>query len=147
MQSRASKILILLLLLPAFLAIGVSEGLGLAWCFGDDGHVMLEFSATDGCDRTPTEATAERHCSGQTDLASTDDHCGPCLDFALEQGEALFSKRLDQHTAPASNNLAIDLQLPPISASARTVVSNLAPQPPPRTPQSILTQRTIVLLI
>ncbi len=146
MLAKFSKIFILLLLLPAFLSIGVSEGLGLSWCFGDDGHV--ELATVNGCGDSAAELAANSHCEDNPELGSEAESCGPCLDYALEQDEAIFAKRL--HKAPLA---LIDLLAPKpqttnfaTNSNTNGAVGRLARQPQPRISQTILLHRTTVLL-
>jgi hypothetical protein len=146
MRAKFPKIIVLLVLLPAFLTIGVSEGLGFSWCYGDDGHVELELASPDGCGDNASKQEAAPHCDEKAGLTSDEDHCGPCLDFAIESGAPLASKRLEKQTPPAIDIATLISQRPTLSTNSKTVVNNLAPQPPPRISQTILTHRTVVLL-
>jgi len=135
-----------LLLLPVFLIASTGDMLGYAWCLGDDGHVEVKYATVDGCcdsgfvnSHTVRPDVAVLHRSG-------DDHCGPCLDFAGNQSDAVFSKRLKR--IPSSPiNAIISNSFPSTAAqNANLVARNLASQPPPRISQTILAHRTVVLL-
>ncbi|RLB65773.1 MAG: hypothetical protein DRH08_07525 [Deltaproteobacteria bacterium] len=120
--------------------------LGYAWCLGDDGHVEVKYATADGCcDSDFVNSHAVR-----PDVAmfhqSDDNHCGPCIDFAGNQSDAVFSKRLKKDP-PVSVDVIAPSSFSPTSAhNAKLVVGYLMSQPPLRTPQAILAHRTVVLL-
>ena len=135
-----------LLLLPIFLVATIISMPGYAWCFGDDGHIDVEYIAGSSCaDEASTPNRSDNH--DEVSLSQSDeDHCGPCLDFDIQLNDATTTKRLE-NKAPVSLGAIAITALPSISAqTVKLVVGNLVPQPPPRIAQSILNHRTVVLL-
>ena len=135
-----------LLLLPTFLFLSVGTAPGYAWCFGEDGHSAIEEATVAGChDGQDKPGEAVRHDT-QTLYNSDDEHCGPCLDFSLQQGETTFSKQFKKTSPPPFKVTSLNSFTFAFVQSAKLVSGNLASQPPPRISQTILAHRTVVLL-
>jgi hypothetical protein len=135
-----------LLLLPTFLFLSVGTAPGYAWCFGEDGHSEIEEATVAGChDGQDKPGEAVRHDT-PTLHNSEDEHCGPCLDFSLQQDEANFSKRLKKAPAIPIEITSLNGFTFAFAQSVKLVSGNLASQPPPRISQAILSHRTVVLL-
>ena len=143
MRLFSSKISTLLLTL-LFLISSVLSIPGFAWCFGEDGHIEIEYVSTGDCGDRP--AASPSKVAGTSQAHIDEDHCGPCQDIYLQAHEArsvgriYFKAPLDPGALAFNTNPSIS------SPTVRMVVGNLVPQPPPRIPRSILEHRTIVLL-
>jgi hypothetical protein len=134
------------LLLPTFLFLSVGTAPGYAWCFGDDGHTAIEEATVAGCTDGQDELGEAVGYDTPTLHNSEGEHCGSCLDFALQQSEAYFSKRFNKAlTAPIEVKSLNDFTFA-FAQSTKLVSGNLASQPPPRISQTILAHRTVVLL-
>jgi len=145
MRTTLSKITILLLL-PLFLVTSVNSALGYSWCFGADGHVDVKYTTNDNCCSGELEPGPGHDRTVSSGVQLRSEQCGPCLDLLVQQGEAVFFKRLKK--APT---LSLDAYTPvsyDVSSrqSVNLIVGNLASQPPPRISQTILAHRTVVLL-
>jgi hypothetical protein len=137
---------IALLLIPVFFVATVVSMPGYAWCFGDDGHVDIEYIAGNGsADAASATNHSDKH--GEPSLSQPDaDYFGPCVDLDIQLNDATTIKRLE-NKAPVSIDAIAITSLPSLSAQTiKMVVGNLVPQPPPRIAQSILNHRTVVLL-
>jgi hypothetical protein len=119
---------------------------GYAWCFGDDGHVDIEYIAGSDCaDGVSAPISADKH-NEYSFSQSDEEHCGPCLDFYIQLNDATTTKRLE-NKAPVSIGAIAITAVPSLSAqTVKMLVGNLVPQPPPRIAQTILNHRTVVLL-
>jgi hypothetical protein len=145
MKMTPYKILIFLLM-PVFLVASVVGALGYTWCFGDDGHVDIKYATVDSCcDKGSGSRDAARY-EGTTIHQPVDDHCVSCLDFSTQQDEAAFLKRIKKVlsfsakiNAPSSFSMVS-------TQDAKMVAGHLMSQPQPRTSQTILAHRTVVLL-
>lgn len=133
------------ILLIAFLASSFGDVFGYAWCVGDDGHVGIDYVTDKNCcadeyinDRViRSDVPAISHPYGE--------HCGTCLDFPAQQGEAVFFKRL-KRTSPAFVDAVTAKgfsQIP--TQKLRLVGGRLMPLSQPRMSQTILAHRTVVL--
>lgn len=141
--------IVVLLLLPAFLGLSLGSDPAFAWCFGEDGHSIVEEATITGCvdgDGQDTSKVAVKHDTPSLH-SSNDKHCGPCLDFSAQQSEAVFSKSCKKHLRAPTDLISLSIFTQSFAQSVTLVVGNLAPQPPPRISQRILAHRTIVLLV
>jgi hypothetical protein len=134
------------LLLPVFFVATVVSMPGYAWCFGDDGHVDIEYIAGSDCADDALAANLSDKLYATSFSQSDEDHCGPCFDLDIQLNDATTTKRLE-NKAPVSLGAIAITALPSLSAqTVKLLVGNLIPQPPPRIAQSILNHRTVVLL-
>ncbi|MBW2187771.1 MAG: hypothetical protein JRG71_15730 [Deltaproteobacteria bacterium] len=121
------------------LLVGQTSGYSYVWCFGVDGHTVIEPAHDSACDE---------HKSEHDVLSSefTVDHCGPCLDLLPSSSYA--SNRLRD----VSMSLDTLVLAPSVDESFLRVASlPLQPQSVgadfvPRIRDQILHHRTIVLL-
>jgi hypothetical protein len=137
---------ITLLLLPVFLVATVISMPGYAWCFGDDGHIDVEYVAGIGCADDASAATAADNQNETSVSQSDEEHCGPCLDLDIQLNDATTKKRLENKARVSLGAIAINAFPTFSTQTVKMVVGNLVPQPPPRIAQSILNHRTVVLL-
>jgi hypothetical protein len=146
MQSTFSKILALILV-PLFLITGVVSVPGYAWCLGDDDHLEIERFERWGCvDNSLNGRDPVNHNDGFANQID-EDHCGSCVDFYTQSHDVKTPKQLQSIPPAPIDTFPAGSFTQHTSPVAKMVVGNLAPQPPPRIPQTILTHRTIVLLI
>lgn len=136
-----------LLLLASFLLSNVAAASGLAFCFADDGHVEIEYTSEEGCTDSYVIGNGKSDKEIFFGSVPTKSHCGPCNDLELTQSETTFAKRLLKEDVSFSDFSQMDTARHFPGTSARLVLSNFAPQPPPRISQTVLNQRTVVLLI
>lgn len=135
-----------ILLLLTFLATTVGVLPVYALCFGEDGHVELEYSDHDICDEDKKNGNSSFPELAIDSIPSHGDHCTPCVDIAIQTCEATSTKR---HSDSKSKSVALQhLNVSPLvkPAVVKLLVGNLVPQPPPRVSQTIIHHRTIVLL-
>ena len=137
---------IALLLLPVFFAATVVSLPGYAWCFGDDGHVEIEYISGSDCADDACATNLSDTLSESTFSQPDEDHCGPCLDLDIQLNDATTTKRLENKAPVTLDAIAITSLPSPSAQTVKMVVGNLVPQPPPRIAQSILNHRTVVLL-
>ena len=134
------------LLLPVFFVATIISMPGYAWCFGDDGHIDVEYVAGSGCADDASAASAADNQNVASYSQSDEEHCGPCLDFDIQLNDATTKKRLENKAPVCIDAIAINAFTTFSSQTVKMVVGNLVPQPPPRISQSILNHRTVVLL-
>ena len=146
MKFNKSAKLVTSLLLAAFLVTSVGALLGYVWCVGDDGHVEVSYTTgTNCCDDDQVHGTA-KHYDELSISQSNSDHCGSCLDFAAQQCEAVFLKRIKRTTVAPIEPLSPNNSHPAVMQSLKLVAGSFLPQPPPGVAQAILFHRTVVLL-
>lgn len=136
--------MVALICLLVFVLTGQAGVQGYVWCLGEDGHAVLEYASGKGCgpDWAP-QGGPDGHRQAFAHLESGD-HCGPCLDIPTTfEATARRSPSAKFSAAPAAAAPAFS---PPLPAFARAETVSLSPQPPPRPRQSLLFQRTVVLL-
>ena len=117
---------------------------GYAWCFGDDGHVEVNYSSgVVCCDEDLENRTAERYIV-PTFSRSSGDSCGSCLDVSTPQCGAVFLKRLKQVSSTSVATLATNVFTPKMAqgASLSAKITTFSPRVSP----TILAHRTVVLL-
>jgi len=143
--TRSSK-LVTSLLLAAFLVTSVGALLGYVWCVGDDGHVEVIYTTgNDCCDDDQVRGTAN-HYDGSSISQSNSDHCGSCLDFAAQQCEAVFFKRIKRASVAPVEPLSPNNSHPSAMQSIKQVAGFVLPQAPSGIAQAIVFHRTVVLL-
>jgi len=143
--TRSSK-LVTSLLLTAFLVTSVGALLGYVWCVGDDGHVEVTYTAGSDCCADGEVQRTAKHYSGPSISQANSDHCGSCLDFAAQQGEAVFLKRIKRTSVAPVEPLSLANSHPSAMHSIKLVAGSILPQPLPVVAQAILFHRTVVLL-
>jgi hypothetical protein len=148
MSQMVSKITVVLLL-PVFLMVTTGVAFSNAWCLGSDGHVEIEALIINGCSDGDVEnRNVVRQVVPSFHLPN-DGHSRSCLDFSVhvQLSETASLKRLEKSCSVSIGALTHN-SFPPISTqNVKLVVGNLAPQPPPRIPPTILIHRTVVLLV
>jgi len=141
--SKISK----LLLLATFMLSNIAGASGLVFCFADDGHVEFEYASEGRCrdgyvidiDIPDNEVISIS--------APTESHCGSCNDLDISHTDTTFTKRLLNKSLSSLDIPQMDKVFPYSGSFDRLVLSNFAPQPPPRISQAVLNHRTTVLLI
>lgn len=144
MSQNPSKYLALFVGLLVFFFTGQSGVQGYVWCLGEDGHTALESAENNSC-----ASAAAKDCHADQGLAHDDlaqeDHCGPCLDIS-ESLEATSSRHQLDKFVDAPLGLPVTFQTLSDPALAKVLTKNLLAKPPPRTSQTLLHHRTVVLL-
>lgn len=114
---------------------------GFVLCFGEDGHIELEIAVNDRCG----PETAD---TGMAAFASKDaDHCGDCSDIPL------FSESMQSHFESPAAAPQPDFQplgtpfSPPSYAYALPMPSAWRNPPPPAASLSLISLRTIRILV
>jgi hypothetical protein len=144
MKYRYCSKLVTYLLLATFLVAGAGTAFGYAWCFGDDGHVEVNYSKGGGCCEEDLEKrTADRYAVPTISQLSGDS-CGSCLDVTAKQRGAVFFKPLKRVSTPSVATLSENLFSPKMVLDApwRASLTSLSPRVSP----TILAHRTVVLL-
>lgn len=135
-----------ILLLAVFLAASVSSAFGYAWCFGDNGHVALNYSTADRCCADDQGSNSLPGFDVSAISQRNADKCGSCLDFTSQQYEAVFSKRVKRASIDTTAPLISTVLYANSSDRFQKIVVNPAFQPELRISKALLAQRTIVLL-
>ncbi len=146
MKFNLSSKFVTSLLLAAFLVTSVGALLGYVWCVGDDGHVDVSYAAGNDCCAGDEGSGTANHYVGPSISQADSDHCGSCLDFAVQQCEAVFLKRIKRTTVAPLEPLSPKNSHPGAMQSIKLVAGSFLPQPPPGVAQAILFHRTVVLL-
>jgi len=136
----------MLLLLVTFLLPNIAGASGFGVCFADE-HVELEYISEEGCTDSYVIGNGKPDKEVFFGSVPTESHCGPCNDLELTQSETNFAKRLLKKAVSLNDFSQMDTARHFPGTSARLVLSNFAPQPPPRISQTILTHRKIILII
>ena len=139
--------MIALFSLLTFLFTGQAGAQGYIWCLGEDGHSALEYAASDTCGPSPQQLEQTQQCHGEEirETSAQEEHCGPCYDLPTTF-EAASRRTQDRKDFTAQIEFPATIQVASLPTFARTLTSNLYPQPPPRISQAILAHRTVVLL-
>jgi hypothetical protein len=146
MKQIFSSKLVTALLLTAFIVASVGTVFGYAWCIGDDGHVEVSYAKNIGCCVDELDShTADRY-DVPTISMPNGDSCGLCLDFSVQQYDAVFFKRIKKFSTLSVAALPSHILSAKAVQRDSLVAGNLASQPPPRVSQAILAHRTVVLL-
>lgn len=132
------------LLLVTLLPVGVSAE-AVVFCFGADGHAVVETVVAGDC-RVDCTAPAPVEVPPPA-MQDGDDGCGPCLDISSTH----------QWGSPRTFDGSIHIDFPVILPQAAVAIANdvvlqpidngLIIEPYPRIPEPILLHRTTVLLI
>ena len=128
----------------AYSLVGFGTSADVVLCLGGDGHVAIELGRDGACvasdhhdeESTQCEMTVAPHC-----------HCGPCLDIplSLELGERK-TERSQISTGPLKLGIPRSTAaFSPMSCQWSTV--DTLPIPPPDLKQTLLSHRTVVLII
>ncbi len=126
------------------LLVGQTSGASYVWCFGIDGHTVLEQAHDSACDEHKSQHDILTSELDNSEL--TVDHCGPCLDLLPSSGYA--SQRLrDDLLSFESGALALPVTEPFLRVTSlplkpQSIVADVVP----RTCDQILHHRTIVML-
>jgi hypothetical protein len=135
----------ILCLLILCLLTSPSVSFGYVWCVSADGHATLEEAVAGDCglDNPPLAAGG----TSLPSLAASGDDCGPCLD--VSPSRQWGSPRGRQNETPVSipaefAQVAVVAQTP---LPGRLQTNHFVANPILRTPETILSHRTIVLLI
>lgn len=143
MTFRRLPKLFLLCLLTICLVTSPAVSLGYVWCVSTDGHAMLESAfSCDCCEGSlVTRAT---DCPNVTLTANTD-CCGPCL--SVPAAPCWSSAPTRSTEAPVSTPAAHApvVIATHLSLTDRFLTNHIVINSPPRTSDSILHLRTIVL--
>ena len=132
------------LLLATFLVAGAGTLFGYAWCFGDDGHVEVNYTKGVSCCSEDLEnRSADRYVTA-TISQSSGDFCGSCLDVSTQQCGAVFLKRLKRASTASVAILTANF-FSPKRVQGSPWVARLTPLSP-RVSPTILAHRTVVLL-
>jgi hypothetical protein len=150
MHIRRLHKLPLLCLLVLCLLTSPASSFGYVWCVSDAGHATLETASDDVCSLDlPTRLVGDFPIlTLNADANDCDPYpCGPCRDISntLRWGPASDHDTETAVSIPASHASVIVATL--LSLPDRFLTSRLAADLTPRTPDSILYHRTIVLLI
>ena len=86
MKKAKSKILLSILILPAYIFLSVFNTEGALLCFGNDGHIAIEF--VDACGGQVSE-------SGIAETGHID-ACGPCTDVYFASDSAHLKNTLNE---------------------------------------------------
>ena len=143
MTFRRLPKLSLLCLLTICLLTSPAISLGYVWCVSADGHAMLETAfSCDCCKGSPVPRATG--CP-QVTLTANTDCCGPCL--MVPTAPCWSSAPTRNAEAPASIPAAHApvVVVTQLSLADRFLTNHLVIDPPPRTSDSILHLRTIVL--
>ena len=126
-----------------FLLVSTGSVFGYSWCLGDDGHVEVSYARGSGCCDVDLQA---RHTRATVSNVSSKraETCGSCLDFSVQQGDAVFFKRVKRSSMPAVATLSASVFSPGLTRDPLQVapLASFAP----RLSQTILAHRTVVLL-
>lgn len=143
--ARSSKLLASLLLV-ALLLTSVGVLFGYAWCVGIDGHVDASYATASRCCADDAVLGVAHRYTAPSISRSSSNPCGVCLDFTVQQCEAVFSKRAKRLStasfAPSSTNDSNSSAM----LSLRLRAGKVLPQLPLRIAQTLLALRTVVLL-
>jgi hypothetical protein len=144
MKYRYCSKLATYLLLATLLVSGAGTVFGYAWCFGDDGHVEVNYSKGGGCCSEDFESRSiDRYNTPSISQLSVDS-CGSCLDFSAQQSDAVFFKRLKRVSVPPVATFSTNLFSPKGVYSAPWIAKRISSSPP--VSQTLLALRTVVLL-
>ena len=136
---RIFQLPLICLLIVSLLAGSASAG-SYVWCLSADGdHSALEFAPGGDC--------SGDDCTSPSVLGSEDGDCGSCLDITSSHSWNISrSRQSDEAVAPAAKlaPLALTAWIP---LPQRILNSHRLVEIPPRIPDPILHQLTIVLLV
>ncbi len=133
--------LILLLVYSALIPMQLSD---YVLCFGEDGHVKIEYAAHGCCADVPS------HDLDHTETTTTEDedHCGECVDlpiFATINTEIYNVYGKDD--TPTNSTISSVIQISPTIIFPSNPNINSCLVTPPFIDQTILSLRTVTLLI
>lgn len=126
------------------LLVSQTSGYSYVWCFGSNGHTVIEQAHSSCCDGTVAHhgESAEHH----SDKELSTDHCGSCLDLSPSNHYA--SSRLRDHLLSFHSLTVVQTIIEPFLR-----VASLPLQPQiicadtvPRIRDQIVHHRTIVML-
>ncbi|ALC17632.1 hypothetical protein DSOUD_2902 [Desulfuromonas soudanensis] len=145
MRLKLSRHIVAIGSLLLFLLTGQVGVQGYVWCLGDEGHAALESVAGSSC--APGGNAPNRPCQGDEfpDLFAQQENCGPCFDIPASL-EATCRITREQRDLSAPLDLPAILAVSAVPSFARVPLPNRCPPPPPRITQTLLFQRTVVLL-
>ena len=147
MQSTFSKILAFILV-PLFLTTGVVSVPGYAWCIGgDDDHLEIERFEMGRCVDGGLNGRASVSHDDISANKIDEDHCGSCVDIYIQSNDVTKIKQQRLVSPPPIDTFSTGSFTPHFVKVSKMVIGNLVPQPSPKTPQTILIHRNVVLLV
>jgi hypothetical protein len=144
MNYRYSSKLVTYLLMATFLVAGSGTLFGYAWCFGDDGHVEVNYSKGGICCSEDFESRPVNRYDTPSISQLSVDSCGSCLDFSAQQSDAVFFKRLKRISVLPVVTFSTNLFSPKVLQSGPWIAKRISSSP--RVSQTLLAHRTVVLL-
>jgi len=118
---------------------------GYFWCLGDEGHAALESIAGTPCAPWGKAPNQPGHGDEFPNIAAQQENCGSCFDIpASFEATTRITRDHSDLSVPLQRPVAVAVSV--IPSFVRIPVPNLCPSPPPRITQTLLFQRTVVLL-
>ena len=125
--------------------VGQAGAQGFFWCHGEERSV-LEYAEGQDCNQGPRQRALENHDGDTFALSLRAEDCGPCIDVAATD-DVTFRRSHDRSNLQGKTGLPALALGSLLSEIPRTLAAKRSPQQSPGISQTILFQRTIVLLI
>lgn len=144
MQIKSTPHIFALVALLIMILVGQAGAQGFVWCLGED-HSALEYAADKACDTDAQQTGQGGHEGAGLGISLPDEDCGPCFDIAttLDATSGHNHKRYDFSAVVV---LPSATQTTPRPLVTQVLAAQGSPRDVPRTSQTILFQRTVVLL-
>jgi coenzyme F420-reducing hydrogenase beta subunit len=144
MKYRNCSKLVTYLLVTTFLVASAGTVFGYAWCFGDDGHVEVNYSKGGSCCSEDFESHSVNRYNTPSISQLKLDSCGSCLDFSAQQSDAVFFKRVKRTSVSTVVTFSTNFFSTKVVQSAPCIAKQISSSP--RVSPTLLAHRTVVLL-